>query len=675
MSTDKIKKMKRIKELIEILNKASYEYYQLDNPSMSDKEYDALYDELEKLEKFTGLVLSNSPTQKVQGFILDGLSKVKHRTPMLSANKTKDMDEIKKFIGNRSVLGSFKLDGLTLVVKYFQGEFQQAITRGNGEIGEDLTEQAKMISNLPMRIPYQGHLELRGECVISWDNFNKLNAKLKEPFSHPRNAAAGSIRQLDTRIIKERNLEYIVFNLVHVDSIHFTAYKNQELNWLDTLGFTTVDRICLPSSGNDLSPCFNDSLIANDLESMDEYLSADRSIYPVDGQIYEYDNLDYARNLGSTSHHPLNLIARKWADETYETVLRDVEWKTTRTGIISAVAVFDEVDLDGAATTKATLHNLSFIENLELGIGDTITVYRANMVIPAIDENLTRSNSLEIPKVCPSCGSPTEIKQDGKAKFLYCTNDECESKLLHKLIHFVERESMNIDGLSEATLETLLNLGYINTAADIYHLSKYEKDIAKISGFGKKSVEKILAAIEESRNTTMDRFIRALGINLIGRSASKDLAKFCNEDIKTFNQHIVNHTDFSKEIDGFGDKMNKSIHDWFKKKENRELYKEICKELKFKAEEKTTNKSSVDLTGMSFVITGSLNHFKSRDELKVKLESLGAKVSGSVSSKTTALICNEDSNSSKSKKAKELGVSIWSEVMLIEYMNGNVKID
>lgn len=671
MTTNKIEKMKRIKELAEILNKASYEYYQLDNPSMSDKEYDALYDELEKLEKFVGFVLANSPTQKVQGFILDGLTKVKHRTPMLSANKTKDMNEIKKFIGNRSVLGSFKLDGLTLVVRYFQGEFKQAITRGNGEIGEDVTEQAKMISNLPMKIPYQGKLELRGECVISWDNFNKINEKLSEPYSHPRNLAAGSIRQLDTNIAKERNLEYIVFDLVHVDSISFTGYKNQALNWIDTLGFTTVDRICLPSSGNDLSPCFYNSLIANDLESMDEYLTAEKSIYPVDGQIYEYDNLDYARNLGSTSHHPLNMIARKWKDETYETVLRNVEWKTTRTGVISAVAVFDEVDLDGALTTKATLHNLSFIDNLKLGIGDTITVYRANMVIPAIDENLTKSNNLEIPKICPSCGAQTEIRQDGKAKFLYCTSENCESKLLHKLIHFVERDSMNIEGLSEATLETLLNLGYIDTAADIYHLSKYEKDIAKISGFGKRSVEKLLVAIEESRNTTMDRFIRALGIDLIGKSASKDLAKFCNEDIKIFNQHIVSHTDFSAKIDGFGEKMNKSIHDWFKKKENRELYKAISKEISFKAEKTNQNNTGYkNLSGQIFVITGSLNHFKSRDELKALLESRNAKVSGSVSAKTTALICNENSSSSKSKKAKELNIPIWSEEDLLNNIKG-----
>lgn len=662
-------KLHRMKELVEKLNKASYAYYQLDNPIVSDKVYDKLYDELESLEKETGIIMANSPTQKVQGFVLDGLEKVEHTVPMLSANKTKDMNEIKKFIENRSMLGSFKLDGITLVTRYSNGEFKQAITRGSGYIGEDVTEQAKMIVNLPMKIPYNGNLELRGECVISWDNFKKINEKLSEPYSHPRNLAAGSIRQLDTNITKERNLEYIVFDLVNVDKNEFT-YKNQSLNWLDTLGFTTVNRICLPSPGCENSICYSDSLMAYDLECMDEYLSSDKSIYPVDGQIYEYDNIKYGKSLGSTSHHPLNMIARKWKDETFETILRDVEWKTTRTGVISAVAVFDEVDLDGALTTRATLHNISFIENLELGIGDTITVYRANMVIPAIDENLTRSNNLEIPEVCPCCGALTEIRQDGKAKFLYCTNENCESRLLHKLVHFVERDSMNIDGLSEATLETFINHGYLHNAADIYNIKDHAKEIMKLDGFGKRSVDKLLEAIETSRLTTMANMIRSLGIDLIGKSASKDLAKFCNNDIKEFNKCISSNVDFSTKIDGFGEKMNKSLYDWFRKKENLELYKAIYKEVTFKVEEKTSgNNTGVDLTGKTFVITGSLNHFKSRDELKTKLESLGAKVSGSVSAKTTALINNDvNSDSSKNKKAKDLGIKIWSEDDLLNYI-------
>lgn len=650
-------KLERMKELIDVLNKASYAYYQLDNPIMTDKEYDSLYDTLEALEKETGIIMANSPTQKVQGFLLDGLDKVEHTVPMLSANKTKDMNEIKKFINNRSVLGSFKLDGITLVTRYSNGEFKQAITRGNGYIGEDVTEQTKMITNLPMKIPYKGNLELRGECVISWDNFKKINDKLSEPYSHPRNLAAGSIRQLDTNITKERNLEYIVFDLVNVDNDNlFTAYKNQALNWLDTLGFTTADRICLPSPTCECSPCFHTSLIADDLESVDNYLSADNLKYPVDGQIYEYDNLKYAKSLGSTSHHPLNMIARKWKDETFETILRDVEWKTTRTGVISSVAVFDEINLDGALTTRATLHNISFIENLELGINDVITVYRANMVIPAIDENLTRSNNLDIPKVCPCCGSPTEIRKDGKAKFLYCTNENCESRLLHKLVHFVERDSMNIDGLSEATLETFIEQGYLHNASDIYNLKDHAKEIMKLDGFGKRSVDKLLAAIEDSRQTTLDKFIRSLGIDLIGKSASKDLAKFCNGDIKTFNQYIVNHTDFSTNIDGFGEKMNKSIHDWFKNANNRELYKAISKEISFKVEEKTSENNNVSLNNQTFCITGKLVHYANRDALVEAIQNHGGKYVSSVSAKLDYLINNDTtSQSGKNKKMHELG--------------------
>lgn len=647
--------LRRMRELVDTLNKASYAYYQLDNSVMSDKEYDSLYDELEVLEKETGIVMANSPTQKVQGFLLDSLEKVKHTVPMLSANKTKDMKEIKKFIGNRSVLGSFKLDGITLVTRFSNGEFQQAITRGNGEIGEDVTEQAKMIINIPMKIPYKGDLELRGECIISWDIFKKINEKLSEPYSHPRNLAAGSIRQLDTNITKERNLEYIVFDLVKVDGKEF-GYKNQALNWLDTLGFTTVDRICLPSPGCECSSCFDSSLIADNLEFVDNYLSADNLKYPVDGQIYEYDNLKYAKSLGSTSHHPLNMIARKWSDTTYETVLRDVEWKTTRTGMISAVAVFDEVDLDGALTTKATLHNLSFIENLELGLGDTIIVYRANMVIPAIDENLTRSNNLEIPKVCPCCGAPTEIRQDGKAKFLYCTNENCESRLLHKLVHFVERDSMNIDGLSEATLETFIEHGYLHNAADIYNLKDHAKEIMKLDGFGKRSVDKLLSAIEDSRLTTMANFIRSLGIDLIGKSASKDLAKFCNNDIKEFNKCISSNVDFSTKIDGFGEKMNKSLYDWFKKKENLELYKAIYKEVTFKVEETKQNNTGVDLNNQTFCITGKLVHFANRDALVEEIQKHNGKYVSSVSSKLDWLINNDTtSQSGKNKKMHELG--------------------
>ena len=656
--------VERIKELVQLLNKACYAYYQEDNPFLTDKQYDELYDELEDLEKETGIVMANSPTQKVQGFLLDGLNKVKHTVPMLSAAKTKDMNEIKKFIGNRSMLCSFKLDGLTLVTRYSGGKFIQAITRGNGEVGEDVTEQAKMIINLPMQIPFDGDLELRGECVISWDNFRKINESLEIPYSHPRNLSAGSIRQLDTNITKQRNLEYVVFDLVYGKEFE---YKNQALNWIDSLGFTTVDRIVLPSPGCDFSPCFENSLTTNSLDYVDKYLSADRSKYPIDGQIYEYDNIEYGKSLGSTAHHDNKLIARKFNDITYEIVLRDVEWNTTRTGTISAVAIFDPVDLDGAITSRATLHNLSFIEDLELGIGDTIMVYRSNMVIPAIDENITRSNTLEIPSVCPCCGHPTEIRKDGKAKFLYCTNENCQSRLLAKLVHFVDKDSMNIDGLSEATLQTFIDKNWLKDVSDIYSLHLHEKEMQHMKGFGKRSVTKLLNAIDESRTVTMANFIRALGIPLIGRTQSKALHDLYNGDINRFEEDVFSRVDFSLRIEGFGEKRNKSIHDWFRNSDNHLIYNKLRKELTFiktdgfmNVPEDSENKNS--LNNQAFCITGKLNHFANRDELVKKIESCGGKYVSSVSSKTNFLINNDkESQSSKNKKAQQVGCKIISE--------------
>lgn len=656
-------KLERIKELISLLNKASYAYYQEDNPFLTDKQYNDLYDELEALEKETGIAMANSPTQKVQGFLLDGLKKVKHTVPMLSANKTKDMNEIKKFIGNRSVLCSFKLDGLTLVTRYSDGKFVQAITRGNGEIGEDVTEQAKMIINLPMQIPFDGDLELRGECVISWDNFRKINESLEIPYSHPRNLASGSIRQLDTNIVKQRNLEYVVFDLVTGKEFE---YKNQVLNWIDSLGFTTVDRIVLPSPGCEESVCFDNSIITDSLNDVDEYLSADRTKYPIDGQIYEYDNIEYGKSLGSTAHHDNKLIARKFRDITYETVLRDVEWNTTRTGTISAVAIFDPVDLDGAITSRATLHNLSFIEDLELGIGDTIMVYRSNMVIPAIDENLTRSNTLEIPSVCPCCGYHTEIKKDGKAKFLYCTNENCQSRLLAKLVHFVDKDSMNIDGLSEATLQVFIDKGWVKNISDIYSLYLHEEELQKMKGFGKRSVSNLLNAIEASRSVTMANFIRSLGIPLIGKVQAKALSDFCNGDIEAFDKKIINSVDFGANIEGFGEKRNKSIYDWFSNEDNIDVYYKLRKEVTFVNTDNFMNPpeeiSYIDLCGQSFCITGKLKHFSNRDELVDMITKCGGKYVSSVTSKTNYLVNNDvTSQSSKNKKAHEVGCKIISE--------------
>ena len=652
-------KVERIKELVQILNKACYAYYQEDNPFLTDKQYDALYDELEILEKEIGIIMANSPTQKVQGFLLDGLKKVKHTVPMLSAAKTKDMNEIKKFIGKRSMLCSFKLDGLTLITRFSNGKFVQAITRGNGEVGEDVTEQAKMIINLPMQIPFDGDLELRGECVISWGNFRKINESLEVPYSHPRNLASGSIRQLDTNIVKQRNLEYIVFDLVTGKEFE---YKNQALNWIDSLGFTTVDRIVLPSPGCDFSPCFENSLTTNSLDYVDKYLSADNSKYPVDGQIYEYDNVEFAKSLGSTSHHNNNMLARKWLDDTYETILKDIEYTMGQTGVLTPTAVFEPVEIDGTTVERASLHNISIMKELELSYGDTITVYKANMIIPQVDENLDRTlnNICEPPSKCPICGGDTKIIKENNSEVLFCQNPSCSGKLLGKLKLFCSKEGMNIDGLSEATLQAFINKGWLKDISDIYKLYLHETEMQHMKGFGKRSVTKLLDAIDKSRTVTMANFIRALGIPLIGRTQAKALSDFCNGDINKFEEYVSSRVDFSTKIEGFGEKRNQSIHDWFRNSNNVLIYNNLRREVTFIRTEgtnKVENSESKNLlNNQTFCITGKLNHFANRDALVEKIQSCGGKYVSSVSSKLDWLINNDTtSTSGKNKKMHELG--------------------
>lgn len=446
-------KIETIKNLTAKLLQYCDEYYNLDRPTISDTEYDKKFDELKSLEDQTGFWLANSPTRKVQGQVLDCFTKVKHSKPMLSAAKTKDANEIKRFIGNQPFYCSYKLDGLTLVVRYENGEFVQAVTRGNGEIGEDVTAQARTITNLPMHIDYNDKLELRGECVISWKNFHKINESLDEPYSHPRNLAAGSLRQLDTNITKQRNLSYVVFECVSdlYDNNALFDSKLDELGYLDCLGFETVGRC----TGN-IDDCI-------------EGMQPEWYQYPCDGLIFEMCMKSYSKTLPVTAHHERCRMALKWADEMYETILRDVEWNPTRSGLIAPVAIFDKIDLDGALTTRATLHNLSIIEQLELGIGDTITVYRSNMVIPKVYDNLTRSNTLTIPNTCPCCGEPTEIKYTDNSKVLMCTNPNCAAKKLAQFTHFVSRKAMSIDGLSEKTLELLISHGFLHNYKDIYH--------------------------------------------------------------------------------------------------------------------------------------------------------------------------------------------------------------
>lgn len=646
-------KIEKIKELTKELLQYCHSYYDLDSPKISDAEYDKKYDELLKLENEANFWLANSPTRKVQGHVLDCFQKVQHSKPMLSAAKTKDINEIKKFIGNNDFYCSYKLDGLTLVCIWDKGHFKQAITRGTGLVGEDVTEQAKMITNLPMTIPYDGYLELRGECVVSWENFRKINESLAEPYSHPRNLAAGSLRNLDPNITKQRNLSYVVFECV--SDLYWEEYiRNEELTHsndtlmdrkqdvfeeLETYGFDVVDRYYGKV----------DDAIAE--------MTPETYGFPVDGLIFEFDNIKYSKSLPSTNHHEGCRIALKWKDSTYETVLRDVIWDVGRSGIISPVAVFDEVDLDGALTTKATLHNLSVIENLELGIGDTITVYRSNMVIPKIDDNLTRSNSLSIPDTCPCCSSKTEIKYTDNSKFLMCINPNCPAKSLAKFTHFVSRNCANIDGLSERTLEALISQGFLHTFKDIYHLKEHKNELIKIEGLGEKSVSSLLKSIEKSRDIKLENFITALGIPNIGQSAAKTISNAFHGDHYDFIQALTYSYDFTQ-LEDFGEVMNKSLYDWWNSQDP--MVELLPMEFNFILPTKVEVKEN-PFMGKSICCTGKLNHF-TRDSINEKIVEIGAKVASGVTAKTDFLLTNTpDSGSSKNINAKKFGTKIITE--------------
>ena len=634
-------KIERIKELTKELLHHCHLYYDVDAPTISDAEYDKKFDELFRLENESNFYLANSPTRKVQGQVLDGFQKVTHSKPMLSAAKTKDVNEIKKFLGNHEFYCSYKLDGLTLVCIYENGKFKQAITRGTGLVGEDVTEQAKMISNLPMTISYDGYLELRGECVVSWDNFCKINEGLEEPYSHPRNLAAGSLRNLDTNITKQRKLSYVVFECVSdlndVDGLMDSKWH--ELKWLKQIGFETVNG-CVGS----VDDC---------VEAMQpEYYE-----YPVDGLIFEFENKPHSKSLPSTGHHEGCRMALKWADSTYETVLRDVIWDVGRSGVISPVAVFDEVDLDGALTTKATLHNLSIIESLELGIGDTLTIYRSNMVIPKVDDNLTRSGGLPIPKQCPSCGHPTEVKYTDNSKFLMCTNPNCSAKLLAKFTHFVSRNCANIDGLSERTLEQLISAGFLHTYQDIYHLTEHKDKLTQLEGLGEKSVSTLLKSIEESRNIKLENFITALGIDGIGKSAAKTISDYFNGDFYEFLGAFDSGFDWTT-LNDVGEKTAQNINEYLA--ENHIEVYVLAQEFNFILPKKVEVKEN-PFMGKSICCTGKLNHF-TRDSINAKIVELGAKVASGVTAKTDFLLTNTpDSGSSKNVNAKKFGIKIITE--------------
>ena len=638
------KKLNRMKELIEILNNASRLYYQYSKPIMTDFEYDKLYDELEKLEKETNTVLSNSPTQNVEPEAIDSLVKVEHPAPMLSLSKTKSISELASFLGNQEGLISWKLDGLTIVLTYKDGKLSSGVTRGNGIIGEVVTENVKKFKNIPLTIPYKGTLVVRGEAVIKYSDFNKMNEELDDDssqYKNPRNLCSGSVRQLDSKVTAKRNVNCIIFALI--ESEKNFKLKSEEFEWLKSLGFDVVEY---------------HKVTSNNIEEQVLYFKNKINEYdiPSDGLVLLYNDIEYGKQLGTTAKYPKNAIAFKWQDETAETKLIDVDWLVSRTGLINPVAVFEPVELEGTIVSRASLHNVSILQGLSLGIGDTILVYKANMIIPQIADNLTQSNSLAIPNKCPVCNHEARIISSNDVKYLYCMNDFCPAKLVKRLSQFTSRNAMNIEGLSDAIINKLADEGLIKTYADIYNLKRYKNDIISFEGFGEKSYDNLINSIEKSRNVKLANFIFALGIPDIGLSRAKLICKNYSNDINKIRN--LTFEELSK-IDGIGEIIAKGWIDTFN---NNDFIKELellLKEVNFTDTSIDNNQPLKDLT---FVITGSVNNFTNRDELVEYIESYGGKVVKAISNNVNYLINNDiTSTSTKNTKAKELGIKIISE--------------
>lgn len=649
--------MERMKELINILNNASRSYYQKNESLMTDFEYDKLYDELVKLEKDTGIILANSPTQNVGYTVLSNLTKVKHDEKILSLDKTKEPEKLKSWLENQDGILSWKLDGLTIVLKYNNGELVQAITRGNGEVGEDITHNAKVFKNVPLKISYKDELVVRGEGIISYSDFEKINEELdeNESYKNPRNLCSGTVRQLNSEITSKRNVMFYAFTVFKAFGVDFDDKKSNQLLWLKTLGFDVVyNKIVNSDNIIDSVYEFENKIPENDFAS--------------DGLVLTYNSISYSSSLGTTAKFPKDSIAFKWKDETAETILREIEWNTSRTGLINPIAVFDAVELEGTTVNRASVHNVSILEDLKLGIGDTIKVYKANMIIPQIAENITKSGNCEIPKNCHVCNGETEIRSIRDGKALYCTNPNCSAQRIRSLSHFVSRDAMNIEGLSEETIKKFVEKGFISDYTDIYSLHKYADDIKNMEGFGEKSYNNLIESIEKSKNTELPNFIYALGINHVGLSNAKLLCKNINYDI---NKLFEVSQDELINIDGFGDIIAHSIVSYFADNKNRELLNKILKIVSFNTVEISEENENSNINGKTFVITGDLNNFTNRKELQNKIESLGGKVTGSVTKKTNYLINNDIlSESSKNKKAKELGIPIITEEDFIkEFLN------
>jgi len=639
-------KRKRIKELVEILNKAAKSYYADAVEIMPNIEYDKLYDELVSLEKEANVVLSNSPTQNVGYETASELPKKAHESPMLSLDKTKSVAELEDWLGDNKALLSWKMDGLTIVLTYRGGELVEAVTRGNGIIGEVITNNAKNFQNVPLRIEYKGELILRGEAVIKYSDFKRINDSITDAdarYKNPRNLCSGSVRQLNPAVTRERKVYFNVFNVVRADNIDFENSKAKQFEWAKNEGFDVVEyKFTQRASLADDIAKFESKIAENDI--------------PSDGLVLLLDDIALGERLGSTSKFPRNAMAFKWSDERQTTKLKYIEWSPSRTGLINPVAVFEPVELEGTTVSRASLHNVSIFEELMLGVGDEISVYKANMIIPQVYENLTKSNTEKIPKICPACGRDTTIKKDNESKVLLCTNPDCQIKHIKQYALMASRDALNIDGLSESTLEKFLSKGFIKSDSDLFRLDKFKDEIINMEGFGKRSYEKLIAALDEAKNTTVSRFLYSLGIAGIGSANAKMIAKYFDNDI---DRIISASKDDLRKIEGIGEVLAGSIEDFFKSEKNIENVENLRKILKFETEE---NGGGDKFAGKVFVITGSLTHFSNRNEMKELIEKNGGKVSGSVSSKTNFLINNDtDSNSSKNKKAKELGVEIISE--------------
>ena len=662
MQNGQSEKIERIKYLADLLNRAAKAYYAEDREIMSNQEYDALYDELQELEQETGFLPAGSPTVRVGYEAVDELPKEKHEAPMLSLGKTKSREELRDWLQGNPAILSWKLDGLTVVLTYHDGKLAKAVTRGNGEIGEVVTNNARTFKNIPLAIPFTGDLVLRGEAVITYSDFEKLNAELEDAearYKNPRNLCSGSVRQLSSEVTAGRNVRFYAFSLVSASGAEFHNSREEQFRFLTEQGFEVVEHYMVTEE-NILDTI---ELFEKKIESYD---------VPSDGLVLTYEDIAYGQSLGRTAKFPRHSIAFKWADELRETTLKEIEWSPSRTGLINPVAIFEPVELEGTTVSRASVHNISILRGLKLGIGDRITVYKANMIIPQIAENLTGSDSVEIPEQCPVCGGMTEIRQINEVQSLYCTNPSCEAKKIKSFTLFVSRDAMNMDGLSEATLEKFIGKGYIHEYADIFHLDRYKDEIVEMEGFGEKSYQNLINSIETARNTTLSRLVYSLGIANIGLANAKMICRHYKNDLQAMLEADIE--DLSA-IDGVGEVIATSFREYFQDAENKERLQHLLAEVRLEQEE--IEEESGTLSGMAFVVTGSLNHYAGRNELKEVIEKKGGKVTGSVTSKTVCLINNEiASTSSKNKKAKELGIPILTEEQFMEqYLGGESNAD